>query len=210
MENIGRAFSYMFEDKDWVQKILMGALFALLSLVLIGVPFLMGYLLVVARQSSEGRPVPLPNWDNLGDKFVQGLLLFIITVIYAIPGIILMLIPCIGILFYLLYEICFILALPYIVVRFARSGNFGDAFDFSGTLDFMKNNLSNLLIIFVMSIVLTIVAYFGLLALIIGIFFTLFWASLGVYYLYGQVVYTAEKGGTATPRTVSTGGSPSA
>ena len=65
MENLGRSFSYMFEDKDWFQKILIGAAFCLLSLVLIGIPFVLGYLLQVARQSSHGQELPLPAWDNL-------------------------------------------------------------------------------------------------------------------------------------------------
>ncbi len=76
MENLGRSFSYMFEDEDWFQKILIGAAFCLLSLVLIGIPFVLGYLLQVARQSSHGKELPLPAWDNLGDKFVSGLLFF--------------------------------------------------------------------------------------------------------------------------------------
>lgn len=206
MDNIGRSFSFMFEDKDWIQKILMGAVFLLLSCVLIGIPFLVGYLLVLARQSAEGKPVPLPNWDNLGEKFVSGLVFFVVIIIYAIPGVILMLIPCIGILFYMLYVLCLMIAMPYIIVRFARTGNLGDAFAFGAIIEFIKNNLANLLIVLVMGIVLSIIASFGLLALVIGIFFSVFWAQLGIYYLYGQVVYAAEKGRIASPGATPTGG----
>jgi hypothetical protein len=43
-----------------------------------------------------------------------------------------------------------------------------------------------------------ILAWFGLLALLIGVLFTYFWAQLAVYYLYGRVVYEAERTGIPT------------
>jgi hypothetical protein len=202
MENLSRSFSYMFEDEDWFQKILIGAAFCLLSLVLIGIPFVIGYLLQVARQSSHGKDLPLPAWDNLGDKFVAGLLFLLIGIIYSIPltiiYFVLIFIPCIGWLAMIFIGIAFALILPYIAVRFARTGNFGDAFDFNGMWRFLKANLGNLLIVWVMSILFGILAWFGLLALLIGVLFTYFWAQLAVYYLYGRVVYEAERTGIPT------------
>lgn len=202
MENLGRSFSYMFEDEDWFQKILIGAAFCLLSLVLIGIPFVIGYLLEVARQSSHGRELPLPAWDNLGDKFVSGLLFFLIGIIYSIPltiiYFVLVFIPCIGWLAIVFLAIAFALIGPYIAVRFSRTGNIGDAFDFNGMWGFLKANLGNLLIVWVMSILFGILAWFGLLALLIGVLFTFFWAQLAVYYLYGRVVYEAERTGIPT------------
>ncbi|TFH65404.1 MAG: DUF4013 domain-containing protein [Candidatus Zixiibacteriota bacterium] len=199
MENLGRSFSYMFEDEEWLQKILIGAAFCLLSLVLIGIPFVLGYLLQVARQSSQGKELPLPAWDNLGDKFVSGLLFFVIGIIYGIPlaiiYFVLVLIPCIGWLAMLFLGLSFALIFSYIAVRFARTGNIGDAFDLSVMWGFLKANLGNLLIVWVMSILFHIIAWFGLLALLIGVLFTHFWAQLAVYYLYGRVVYEAERTG---------------
>jgi hypothetical protein len=205
MENLGRSFSYMFEDEDWFQKILIGAAFCLLSLVLIGIPFVLGYLLQVARQSSQGKELPLPAWDNLGDKFVSGLLFIVIGVIYGIPlaiiYFVLVFIPCIGWLAMLFLALSFALIFPYITVRFARTGNIGDAFDLSGMWGFLKANLGNLLIVWVMSILFHIIAWFGLLALLIGVLFTYFWAQLAVYYLCGRVVYEAERTGIPTATT---------
>jgi cytochrome b561 len=197
MENLGRSFSFMFEDADWVQKILIGAAFCLLSLVLIGIPFVIGYLLQVARQSSEGKELPLPAWDNLGDKFISGLLFIIVGVLYAIPMTILyfllIFIPCIGWLAMIAIGFAFALVFPYITVRFARSGNIGDAFDLNGIWNFLKNNLGNLLIVWLLAIVFQIIAWFGLIALLVGVLFTYFWAQIAVYYLYGRVVYEGEK-----------------
>ncbi len=197
MQNLGRSFSYMFEDQEWVQKMLIGALFLLLCLVLIGIPFVIGYFLLVAKQSSEGKELPLPSWDALGDKFVAGLIFIAVMILYAIPlailYFILIFIPCIGWLAIFVIGFSYSLIFPYIFVRFARTNQIGDAFDLSGMWNFLKANLGNLLIVWLMSIVFGILGYFGIIALVIGILFTFFWACLGRFYLYGQVVYEAER-----------------
>ncbi|MCC6963529.1 MAG: DUF4013 domain-containing protein [candidate division Zixibacteria bacterium] len=203
MDNLGRSFTYMFEDPEWLQKILVGALFVLASMILIGIPFLLGYVLLVARNTANGQPLPLPAWDNLGEKFTQGLLFFVVIILYAIPLIIvnfiLMMIPCIGWLAMVALSIAYAMILPYIYVRFARTGNISDAFDFAGMIAFLTQNTVNLLLVALLTIVFSILASFGILALIIGYFFTAFWAQLGIAYLYGEVVRVGEqKGGAVT------------
>jgi hypothetical protein len=193
MQNVGRAFSFMFEDKDWVVKILLGAVFNLLTLVLVGIPFLFGYLLELAKNSSEGKEIPLPEWDNLGDKFVRGLIYLIIVIIYSIPGIILSAIPCVKYCFGPLYFLALAFVLPYITVKYAQTGNFEEVFRFNQIFDFAKANVSNLIIVVLLTIALEIIATFGTLALIVGIFFTMFWADLAIFYLYGQVYREGQK-----------------
>jgi len=189
---VGRAFSFMFEDKNWVVKILLGAVFNLLTLVLVGIPFIFGYLLELAKNSSEGKELPLPEWDNLGDKFVRGLIYTIIVIIYSIPGIILSFIPCVKYCFGPLYFLALLFVLPYITVKYAQTGSFEDVFRFNEIIDFAKANFNNLIIVVLLTIALQIIASFGALALVVGIFFTVFWADLAIYYLYGQV-YRAGK-----------------
>ena len=41
--DIGKAFRFVFEDHDWVTKVLIGGVMSLLSPLLIGVFFLAGY-----------------------------------------------------------------------------------------------------------------------------------------------------------------------
>jgi len=193
MINYARAFSFMFEDKNWVVKILLGAIFTLLWVVLIGIPFTLGYLLELAKNSKRGKEIPLPEWDNLGDKFVRGLVYFIIVIIYSIPGIILSFIPCIKNCLGPLYFLGMLFLLPYIAVKYAETGSFEDAFRLSELFDFVKKNINSLLIVVLLTIALQIIATFGLLALAVGVFFTMFWANLAIYYLYGKVVKEAEE-----------------
>lgn len=197
MKNLGRAFSILFEDKDWIQKVLIGAAFVLLSMILIGIPFVLGYMLEVARRSAEGKEIPLPNWDNLGDKFGKGLIYFIILIIYAIPlwivSFILSLIPCLGIFLGMVPFLALYLVMPYLAVMYARTGNMNVAFEFEKIIQFVKDNIKNLLIVLLMSIALGFISMFGVIALIVGLLFTAFWAYVGTYYLYGQVFYEAEQ-----------------
>jgi hypothetical protein len=221
---VGRAFSFMFEDKDWVVKILPGAFFTLFTLALaVGVfrlfisshfgtivdifalvfgvlvsPILFGYLLELAKNSSEGKEIPLPEWNNLGDKFVRGLVYFVILIIYSIPGMILSFIPCVKFCLGPLYFLALAFVLPYITVKYAQTGSFEEVFRFNEIIGFVKNNLSNLVIVILLNIALGIIATFGVLALVVGIFFTMFWADLGIFYLYGQVYREGKKEKPAT------------
>jgi hypothetical protein len=191
--NYTRAFSFMFEDKNWIVKIILGAIFNLLTVVLIGIPFVLGYLLELAKNSAEGKEIPLPEWDNLGDKFARGLVFAVIMIIYSIPGMILSFIPCVKYCLGPLYFIAFAFVLPYITVKYARTGSFEDCFRFNEIIDFAKNNVNNLIIVVLLTIALEIIALFGVLALVVGIFFTAFWAYLAIYYLYGKVVRAAQE-----------------
>jgi hypothetical protein len=193
MQNVGRAFSFMFEDKKWAGKIFLGAIFNLLSLILIGIPFVLGYLLELAKNSSQGKEIPLPEWDNLGDKFVRGLVYIIIIIIYSIPGSIAYFIPCVGYCLGPLYFLALLFIIPYLTVKYAQTGSFEDAFRFNEMFDFVKKNINNLIIVVLLSIALSIIACFGILALVVGILFTAFWADLAIYYLYGKVYREGEK-----------------
>jgi hypothetical protein len=203
MQNVGRVFSFMFEDKNWLVKIILGAVFNLLTLVLIGIPFILGYLLELAKNSSEGKELPLPEWDKLGDKFIRGLIYAIILIIYSIPGTILSFIPCVKYCFGPLYFLALAFVIPYITVKYARTGNFEDVFRFNELFDFVKKNINELIIVVLLTIALEIIACFGILALVVGIFFTAFWADLGIYYLYGQVYRTGERREPAVESTSS-------
>jgi hypothetical protein len=193
MINYGRAFSFMFEDKNWVGKMFLGAVFNLFSVILIGIPFVLGYMLELAKNSSQGKEIPLPEWDRLGDKFIRGLIFVVIMIIYCIPAAILHFIPCVGFCLGPLYSLAFLFVLPWITLRYALTGNFEEVFRFNEMFNFIQKNINNLIIVVLLGIALEIIAMFGLLALVIGILFTIFWADLGIFYLYGKLYKEGEK-----------------
>ncbi|MBD3232274.1 MAG: DUF4013 domain-containing protein [candidate division Zixibacteria bacterium] len=187
MDNIGRAFTFMFEDKAWPGKFVLGAVFALLSCVVIGIPFLLGYLLELTRNAYENKEIPLPEWDNLTEKLNKGLMFFIVLIIYSIPGLLFYNLPCLGACIGGIYGIAVALIIPYLMANFALTNDFKAAFDFQKIIDFTKDNISDVLVVVLLSLGMQIIASLGLIILVIGWFFTVFWAALGKAYLIGKL-----------------------
>jgi hypothetical protein len=187
MIDYSKSFSFMFEDKDWAGKIFLGAVFNLLSLVLIGIPFVLGYLLELAKNASEGKEVPLPQWDKLGEKFMRGLIFLVIIIIYTIPSAILYKLPCSGKCLAPLYSLALLFVMPWITLRYASTAKFEEVFNFKEMFRFVQKNINSLIIVVLLSIALGLLAFLGILALVVGIFFTAFWADLAIYFLYGKV-----------------------
>jgi hypothetical protein len=72
--DFGRALRFVTDDPDWVRKILLGGLFTLLGAVIVGALFVAGYLVALIRRAARNERYPLPDWDDLGRCFVDGLL----------------------------------------------------------------------------------------------------------------------------------------
>jgi hypothetical protein len=71
--DFGQAFRFTFDDPEWVKKVLVGAVFVLLSGMIVGAFFLAGYFLRVIQRTARGEAYPLPEWDDLGGLFTDGL-----------------------------------------------------------------------------------------------------------------------------------------
>ena len=82
--DFGRCLTYVTEDPAWVTKILVGGLFTLLSMVLVGLPFMLGYWGRTLKNVAAGHRHPMPEWDDLGGLFSDGLRLFGVYFVYGI------------------------------------------------------------------------------------------------------------------------------
>ena len=192
MPDFARSFTFMFEDKNWLPKILIGAAFILLSLFVIGIPFVLGYMMLVIKKSYEDQEAELPEWDNWGELFTKGLVAFIIALVVYVPGMILALIPCIQVLsvFYFLFAT---LVLPILFARYAVTGDLNQVFNFNEIMELVRDNIAGLAGVLVMSIVFSIISSLGFIALFIGVLFTVFYAKLGMCFLYGKIYQEAIK-----------------
>ena len=83
--DIGKAFSFVFEDEKWVSKVLLGGLFLIIPIVNFAV---IGYMLKVAQNVAQGNPRPLPEWSDFGDHFMRGLYGIAIQIVYQLPTLI--------------------------------------------------------------------------------------------------------------------------
>jgi uncharacterized protein DUF4013 len=84
--DIGKSFSYPFEDKQWVSKMGLGALISLVPILNFAMT---GYMIQIVRNLMGGAEEPLPTWDDMGKKFMDGLMLILAGFVYALPIIIL-------------------------------------------------------------------------------------------------------------------------
>lgn len=221
--DVGKSFTYMFEDKDWLVKIVVGGVFGLLSTFLIGIPFVLGYVLEVIRRVVRGDPQPLPNWDNLGEKFVQGLVLMVITLIWATP---IWIVACVqlgitiplqdnpdytvlvtavalcGSCLEILWAIVVSLFTPAIFTRYAMTGQFASGFQFGEIWRFTTKNFVNVLIAVLLAWVAGIIASFGVILCVVGAFLTWFWSMLVEAHLFGQVYRLAQAGPPAATEAI--------
>ena len=204
--DIGKAFGYVFEDEDWIKKIAIGAVFVLLSPLLVGIPFVLGYMVETVRNVMADEPSPLPEWSDLGEKFVTGLTLAAAAIVYMLPVILLaclqgivslaagdnggegllsatLCVQCLSSLWGLLVAVVF----PAAVIRYAESGQFGAAFRFGDIFGLITANVANYVIAILLGWAASIIAGFGTILCFVGVLFTSFWAYLVMAHLWGQV-----------------------
>ncbi len=204
--DIGNAFGYPFEDEDWIVKILIGALFVFLTPLLVGIPFVLGYMVDTVRNVMAGEPRPLPKWSDLGDKFMRGLVLCVVAIVYMLPVILLACLlgaatllagngdgetiqgavlctQCLSALWGLLVSAVF----PAAVIRYAESGEFSAAFRFGEIFSLIAANIGNYIVAVLLGWVASAIAGFGVLLCIVGVFLTSFWSYLVMAHLWGQI-----------------------
>ena len=91
MLDIGRSFSYITADPDWIKKIVIGLLVGLIGTFVLGLGaiVLLGYQVAIIRAKLEGRQPELPEWNDWGGFIKDGIFAVIIALGYAAPIIIL-------------------------------------------------------------------------------------------------------------------------
>lgn len=91
-----KALTFIWEDPRWQQKLLIGVgvviASTVLSVVLIGLLgflIVMGYCVRLLQNVRAGHPHPLPEWDEWGEDLARGFKLFIVSIVWALPAILL-------------------------------------------------------------------------------------------------------------------------
>jgi hypothetical protein len=204
----------MFEDQDWIKKILIGGVVNLIPIVNFAAT---GYFIEAIRNTAEGRELPLPEWDDFGGKFMKGLMAGIASFIYALPIIVVMgivfgltaviadsldgdtaetissICPLMGNCLLFVYMILLMLILPAAIVQYALTEQFGVFFRFGDILAFIKANIGGYIIALLVALVAGLIAEIvGGIACGIGILFTLVWAMLVGANLFGNLAREAQ------------------
>lgn len=168
--DIGKSFSFPFEDNQWISKFGLGGLITMIPIVNFAWT---GYMVELLRNVINGVSQPLPNWDDFGKKFMDGLLLTVAGLVYALPVLIViclpmgfMIVPAIlsgnrdlqgianaiagagGLLFtcllcvFMIYGLVLSVIYPAILIIFAREGTLASCFKFRAVFDLINKNMS--------------------------------------------------------------------
>jgi hypothetical protein len=178
--NLQENLVYMFKDKDWVSKILLGALIGIVPVLNFATA---GYAVQTTRNIRDDQAPPMPGWSsNLGKFFTEGLKLFVIGILYSIPLWILslILIPlfssdsgaavAVGVLIGLVELVVALLLIFWfqgVIVNFANRGTIGSGFEFGAIWGIIQKNMGRMLVTVGVAILASIVV--GIVAGIVGI-----------------------------------------
>ena len=88
--NIEKSFTFPFEDKQWTSKLGLGAVITIVPILNFAWS---GYMVDIIRNVMNDIAEPLPTWDDLGRNFMEGLILFAASLIYALPILLLLCLP---------------------------------------------------------------------------------------------------------------------
>lgn len=215
--DIGSAFTFAFDDEDWIKKLAIGGGIALaaaiLSPILVGLALLLplyGYMLDVLKNVRDGQAKPLPEWEDFGGFFSKGLMVVVITIVYNIPALIfvcalvganlasgqvdsggamIVIVGCLYCLISLLSALGNAL-IPAALIRYAQYDTLGSAFQFGEIFSFISSNIGDYVIVILLALVAGMIGTLGFILCGIGLFFTTFWSILVKANLYGQLART--------------------
>ena len=169
--DLGRSFSYAFEDEDWTTKLAITAVIEIIPIVNLAV---MGWALNLIKNMLNGVEKPLPDWSDLGSQFtsrwVAGLMAAIAYFVYDLPWIVLQAIlnsvsnglfgrgelgvmvvaaSCGIAVLGAIYSA--LITLPYSValMRYSSTRDFNHFFQFARNIELARQNLSTLVMLIV-------------------------------------------------------------
>lgn len=208
---IGKAFSFVTEDEQWITKVLLGGLVALIPFV--GAFVIYGYTFRIAQNVARGNPRPLPAWDEFGDMLARGFFAWVIQIVYLLPVMLIYFLIAVltagaaaltteadgsggaGVLIGLcLFPLVFIAAILCgmaalaAVMRFLATDSFGEAFKFGEVIASLRANISAFLMILVVGILAGIVGSLGIIACGVGVLFTVFYSQCVIGHAIGQTI----------------------
>jgi hypothetical protein len=216
MKDLDKAFAFPFKDPSWVSKFLLAALFMLLCVVGLGFFILAGYLIQLTQRVMRNEPQPLPEWSDVGVKFLIGFKFVVVYLVYMLPIVVLAIplavlsvagalaggplaasvmvgVYAVGYMLLVIpYALLLTMLLPVISYRFALNESIGEALDIGAVLRDFKAQWQNTLIVALIAAGVHSLAGMGIILLFVGVFFTVFYAYCVSAYLHG-VLYRASK-----------------
>ena len=211
--DFGKSFTFIFEEQDWITKILLAAVIALIPLV--GPIVVAGWGVEIAKRAINQDHEQLPGWSNFMDYLVKGLVLMLIGFVYMLPVILVqacnagvlafaqnsgdetmftisnIVMACFGCLTFI-YAILASFLIMAALGKYADTGEIGAAFRFKEIFGLVKAAPVNYLMVLLGSFIAGILASLGIILCVVGVFFTVAIANAIVAHLEGQAYRAAQ------------------
>jgi hypothetical protein len=209
----GKSFAYIFEEDDWIVKILLAAVIAFIPII--GPLAVAGWGVEITKRAIRKDPEQLPDWGDFLNYLIKGLVVILIGFVYMLPVILVqvcgnsifffgqesgedglmiignILMACFGCLS-LIYAIFVVFFIAAAIGRFADTGEVGSAFQFGKVFATVKAAPAAYLMVLLGSFLTGMIAFVGLIACIVGVFFTIAYANAINAHLMGQAYYEAK------------------
>lgn len=211
--DFGKAFSFPFDDSDWITKIGIGAV--LLLIPLLGLFWIAGWSLEVTKRVIRRNPEELPAWDDFGGYLVRGFQVFILYFVYVLPIVLVStcvsiisstvfdpsageemgyaftaVIICVNCLIFL-YSILLLFVVPAALGNFASKEQFSAAFRFGEVFSLVRAAPGAYLLALLGNLLAGLIAGLGVILCVIGVVLTNAYAQAVIGNLNGQAYLQA-------------------
>jgi len=223
MEDLDRALTFPFHQKEWGLKVFVGSLFVLLCFVGLGIPVIAGYMIRVCQRVMRNDEELLPEWSDVGVMFITGIKYIAVTLLYQLPVFLLM-IPLLAfavmgamvepsesaamifglylfgfLLLAIPYALLYTLLSPVITYRFALHERISDGLDIARVIREFRQQWGNVTLSAFLIVIVGIFSALGVILFVVGILATVF---------YSYLVSAALSGMLYRQLNASTGGRP--
>lgn len=210
MVNFGKAFTYIFDDEQWFDKLIVPILVSLIPII--GSMALTGYVIRTIKNVVQNEIDPLPRFD-FGEDLGRGFRFFLVGLVYSLPVMLvvgLMTIPlltlnntdtisALGVIFLILggllmlaYGLLMMLIQPIAMANFAVKDTFASGFELGNFFKRLGNNFTAWLIVIAGMLIASIISPMGSIVFGIGAFVTTAYSQLMVAHLTGQAYSVSE------------------
>jgi hypothetical protein len=213
--DVARSLTFFFEEPGWLPKLLVGSLFAVLSPLIVGTVFMVGYAIAIARNTRAGTGPTLPEWENFPELFIDGLKGLAISLAHKLPlaflaflllfallgGVLLgreggsseelffFGIPALfgGFVVVVVLALAVLVYVPAAFVRFVRTGRLGDVFDVMANIEFIRAHASSYVMGLLAIVLAALIGQLGFFFFCVGVFPATFWSTCVMGYVIGEL-----------------------
>lgn len=210
MIDFGKAFTFIFDDERWFDKLIVPILVSLIPVV--GGLAFTGYILRTIKNVIQNEVNPLPDFE-FGEDLSRGFRLFLIGLVYSLPIMLvvgLALIPmlrlnsneslsALAVIFLVLafllmiaYSLFLMLIQPIMTANFAVKDTFASGFELGLFFKRLGNNFVAWLIVYAGIFLAGIISPLGSILFFVGVLLTTAYSQLMVAHLTGQAYAASE------------------